>query len=421
MNKTPKGFRIHLGLFGRRNVGKSSLFNMITQQEASIVSSDAGTTTDPVEKPMEFLPLGPVIFIDTAGIDDVGSLGRLRKKKTKETFDRIDIAILVTEANCWTPFEHQLLQEFMHRNVPTLVVFNKSDLFTTHSNTLNLLKRLRSTYKNLQWIKTVACRTQGLEAFRSTLLSIIPSHYIDQTIIVRDLLQPTDIVMLVIPIDKEAPKGRLILPEVQTIRDILDGHAICIISRETEIRQTLSALKTPPVLVVTDSSCFDTTAANVPNNIPLTSFSILFSRLKGNLTMQAIYTKAIDTLEDNDAILIAESCSHHPIEEDIARVKIPRLLKQYTKKNLDIHITRGHAFPIDIKPFKLVVHCGACTMNSREIANRLWRCKENNIPMSNYGLTIAYTLNVFKRALSPFPDTLNQIACVYNNQPSEKI
>jgi len=391
---------------------------MITRQNAAIVSSYAGTTTDPIEKPMEFLPLGPVVFIDTAGIDDIGSLGQLRKKKTKETFDRIDVAIIVTEANQWTPFEHELLNSFLGRHIPTLVVFNKSDLSSTDTQTITVLNQLQSTHKHLTWVKTVANKKQGLETLRLALLEVVPPHYIDQTIIVRDLIRPKDIVMLIIPIDKEAPKGRLILPEVQTIRDILDGHSICIISKETQIKQTLSALKAPPKLAITDSSCFHVAAASVPNNIPLTSFSILFSRLKGDLIQQAIHTKTIDDLQDNDAVLIAESCSHHPIEEDIARVKIPRLLKRYTKKSLDIHITRGHDFPIDTKPFKLVIHCGACTMNRREVLNRLWHCKENNIPMTNYGLVIAYTLNIFKRALSPFPDALNQITLINNNQPS---
>jgi len=256
MNKTPRGFRIHLGLFGRRNVGKSSLFNMIIQQDASIVSSKAGTTTDPVEKPMEFHFLGPVIFIDTAGIDDVGALGELRMAKTKKTIDRIDIAIIVTDMNQWTSFEHKLLTKFLDRNIPTLIVFNKSDLYSLDAHTTTLLVDLQSKHKQIQWVKTIAHKKQGLENFRSALLKIIPQHYIDSTIIVCDLIRPKDIIMLIIPIDKEAPKGRLILPEVQTIRDILDSYAICIISKETEIKQTLSALNTLPSLAITDSSCF---------------------------------------------------------------------------------------------------------------------------------------------------------------------
>jgi [FeFe] hydrogenase H-cluster maturation GTPase HydF len=409
MKKTSKGLRLHFGLFGRRNVGKSSLINMITQQNTAIVSSNHGTTTDPIEKPMEFPPIGPVVFIDTAGIDDVGSLGQLRINKTKKVIDRIDIAILVTEAEQWTSFERRLFQEFIDRHIPTLIVFNKSDLHTIPNSTLVYLKQSRTIHKNIHWVKTVAHKQQGLEDFRTALSTIIPPHYIDQTIIVRDLIRPKDIIMLIVPIDKEAPKGRLILPEVQTIRDILDGYGICIISKDTEIHQTLGALKKPPALIITDSSCFSTAAKAIPSHIPLTSFSILFARLKGNLTQQAIDTTAIDHLNDNDAILIAESCTHHPIEEDIARVKIPRLLKQYTKKGLDIHITRGHDFSIDEKPFKLIIHCGACTLTRREVLNRLCYCKEKNIPITNYGLTIAYTLNIFERVLSPFPDIYQQL------------
>lgn len=400
-NGAPKSFRLHIGLFGRRNVGKSSLLNAITRQQTSIVSDIAGTTTDPVEKPMELLPLGPVLFIDTAGIDDVGALGELRIQKTRQVFDRTDLGVLVAEAGVWTDFEEQVLNELMQRHVPIVVVFNKSDMGRPDAA---LIDRLQD--QEIPTVFTVASSGKGILDFRQALLDTAPEDFINNPAILSDLVGPGEMAVLVIPIDKEAPKGRLIMPQVQSIRDLLDGDAYCLVVKERELRSALERLKTPPKLVVTDSQAFLKVAADTPRNVMLTSFSILFSRFRGNLVEQVKGTLAIEDLKAGDRILVAESCSHHPIGEDIGRVKIPRWLMQYVGGKLQFDTVQGHDFPQDLSSYKLVIHCGACTTNRREVLSRLMRCKEAGVPMTNYGLTIAYSLGIFERALEPFPAAL---------------
>ncbi|HOJ32083.1 MAG TPA: [FeFe] hydrogenase H-cluster maturation GTPase HydF [Candidatus Hydrogenedentes bacterium] len=400
-NGAPKSFRLHIGLFGRRNVGKSSLLNAITRQQTSIVSDIAGTTTDPVEKPMELLPLGPVLFIDTAGIDDVGALGELRIQKTRQVFDRTDLGVLVAEAGVWTDFEEQVLNELMQRHVPIVVVFNKSDMGRPDAA---LKDRLQE--QEIRTVFTVASSGKGILDFRQALLDTAPEDFINNPAILSDLVGPGEMAVLVIPIDKEAPKGRLIMPQVQSIRDLLDGDAYCLVVKERELRSALERLKTPPKLVVTDSQAFLKVAADTPRNVMLTSFSILFSRFRGNLVEQVKGTLAIEDLKAGDCILVAESCSHHPIGEDIGRVKIPRWLMQYVGGKLHFDTVQGHDFPQDLSSYKLVIHCGACTTNRREVLSRLMRCKEAGVPMTNYGLTIAYSLGIFERALEPFPAAL---------------
>lgn len=398
MQDTPKGLRLHIGLFGRRNVGKSSLLNAITRQQVSIVSEVAGTTTDPVEKPMEFLPLGPVLFIDTAGIDDAGALGELRIHKTRQVLDRTDLGVIISEAGDWGDFEEQLLAEFKIREIPRIVVFNKSDLGNPTPEVLDRLSKER-----ISTVKTAATFGRGMLAFRQALLDVAPMEFINSPALLADLVGSGEMAMLVVPIDKEAPKGRLILPQVQAIRDLLDNDAYCMVVKEQGLRVALEQLKHPPQLVVTDSQAFRNVAADTPRDLKLTSFSILFARFKGNLSELVRGTLAIDGLKPGDRILVAEACSHHPIAEDIGRVKIPKWLAEHVGGNLEVDTVQGHDFPEDPSPYQLVVHCGACMMNRREMLTRILHCRQAGVPITNYGLTIAYSLGIFERALEPFP------------------
>jgi len=397
MMTTPKGLRLHIGIFGRRNVGKSSLLNALTRQQVSIVSPVAGTTTDPVEKPMELLPLGPVLFIDTAGLDDEGRLGRLRVEKTRQVFDRTEVGVLVAEAGAWGSFEDSVLEEFERRKIPGVVVFNKMDLQTADAS---LQERLRAA--NWRVVPASAAEGRGLSELRQALLDSAPSDFLGSPSILGDLVGPGEMAVLVVPIDKEAPKGRLILPQVQAIRNLLDSDAFCLVVKERELRSALERLKAPPKLVVTDSQAFLKVAADTPRDVPMTSFSILMSRFKGDLRSQVEGAFAIDNLRPGDRVLVAEACSHHPIGEDIGRVKIPRWLTQYVGGKLEFEQVQGHDFPEDLSPFKLVIHCGACMWNRRTMLSRILRCRQAGVPVTNYGLTIAYSLGIFERALKPF-------------------
>lgn len=398
---TPKGFRLHIGLFGRRNVGKSSLLNAITRQQVSIVSEFAGTTTDPVEKPMELLPLGPVLFIDTAGIDDVGSLGELRVKRTRNAFDRTDLGVIVTDGP-WDGFEEGILDELSGRDIPVVAVFNKADLGSPPAGV-----RERLAEQKVRCVDTVASEGTGILDFRQALLDAAPAEYLNNPTILGDLVGAGEMAVLVVPIDKEAPKGRLILPQVQAIRDLLDTDAYCMVVKERELRAALARLSTPPRLVVTDSQAFLKVAADTPREIPLTSFSILYSRFKGDLVTQTEGALAIEELRPGDHILVAEACSHHPIADDIGRVKIPRWLRQYVGGKLEFTTVQGHDFPEDLSPYRLAIHCGACMWNRREMLSRMLRCRRAGVPITNYGLVIAYSLGIFERALEPFPAALD--------------
>ncbi|MBM4102422.1 MAG: [FeFe] hydrogenase H-cluster maturation GTPase HydF [Planctomycetes bacterium] len=392
---TPKSLRLHIGLFGRRNVGKSSLLNAVVGQDVSIVSDIAGTTTDPVEKPMELLPLGPVVFIDTAGIDDVGALGQLRIAKTRKVFERTDLGVIITDGP-WMDFEDKIAKELTELKIPYIAVFNKIDIAKS---------------ANLHGIKVAVVRTsvkenKGIAEFRQALLDNAPADFIENPSIVSDLVGPGQTAILVVPIDKEAPKGRLILPQVQTIRDLLDGDACCMVVKERELRSAIENLKQPPKLIVTDSQAFLKVAADTPKNILMTSFSILFARFKGDLVAQTLGAMAIESLKPGDKVLIAEACSHHPIGEDIGRVKIPRWLTQYVGGKLDFTTLPGRDWPEDLSPYKLVIHCGGCMWNRRQMLSRILECRKAGLPITNYGLTIAYSLGIFERALSPFPAAL---------------
>jgi len=396
--KAFKGFRLHIGLFGRRNVGKSSLLNAITRQSVSIVSDTAGTTTDPVEKTMEFLPLGPVVFIDTAGIDDVGALGGMRVEKSKRIIKRTNLGVVITEGEL-TSFELELLSTFKQMKIPHIVVFNKSDISPVSENAIAQLKK-----ENIPHVSTCATTKNGISDFRQLLIDKAPADFVGSVPIIKDLVSPGETAVLVIPIDKEAPKGRIILPQVQTMRELLDNDSVTIVVKENELQQALDNMKTPPKIVVTDSQAFNEISKIVPDDILLTGFSVLFARFKGDLPTQVKGAKAIDKLIPGDKVLIAESCSHHPIEEDIGRVKIPAWLNKFVGGDLDYTTVQGHDFPENLKEYKLVIHCGACMFNKRAMLSRLTEALDAGVPMTNYGLVIAHTAGILNRALKPFPE-----------------
>ncbi len=398
MQKTPKAMRLHIGIFGRRNVGKSHIINSLTNQNISIVSEVAGTTTDPVEKSMELLPLGPVLFVDTAGVDDEGALGEMRIQKTRKIFDRIDIAVIVTEHAGWGNFEKQLLEEFQKRDVPVIVVFNKSDIADYDDNKIEEVKN-----SGIDFVVVSAKTRSGMSDLKQKLIELAPEEYMNTPAIASDLIPAGELAILVVPIDMEAPKGRIILPQVQTIRNLLDNNSMSMIVKESELKQALERLNKPPHIVITDSQAFAEVSAIVPPEVMLTSFSILFARFKGELTEFVKGTIAIDSLKPGDKVLVCESCTHHPIGDDIGRVKIPAWLKKYVGGELDFKHYSGHDFPDDIGDYKLIIHCGACMTNRKEVLSRIVRAREAGVSITNYGLTIAYALGIFERALEPFP------------------
>jgi len=401
MQATPRALRLHIGLFGRRNVGKSSLLNAITRQQVSIVSAVAGTTTDPVEKPMELLPLGPVLFVDTAGVDDEGALGALRLERTRAVLGRVDLGVVVTEAGAWGGFEDGLVAELDRRRVPVVIAVNKTDARPLPDDERDRLQQRAGALVALS-----ALTGEGVGDLREALLRLAPADHFDSRRVVSDLVPPGGIAVLVVPIDKEAPKGRLILPQVMAIRDLLDGESLALVTQDRELARALASLSRPPALVVTDSQAFLKVAADVPPGVPMTSFSILMARFQGDLAEQVRGTLAIERLVPEDRVLIAETCTHHPIGDDIGRVKIPRWLRQYTGASLQFTHVQGRDFPADLSPYRLVVHCGNCTGNRREMLSRIHRCREAGVPITNYGLTIAYSLGIFERALVPFPSAL---------------
>ncbi|MEW5822643.1 MAG: [FeFe] hydrogenase H-cluster maturation GTPase HydF [Cyanobacteriota bacterium] len=403
MLKTPKGLRCHIGIFGRRNVGKSNILNSLTSQNISIVSDIAGTTTDPVEKGMELQPIGPVLFVDTAGIDDVGVLGNMRVEKTFKVFDRTDVAILVIEPDIWGEFEDRIIEEFKKRNISFIVAINKIDLKEPAAEIISKTADLK-----VDVIHTSALEKKGINRLKKAIVNAAPEEYINAPTIIGDLIPPGGLAVLVVPIDKEAPKGRLILPQVQTIRDILDSDSYCMVVKERELRDCLDSLKEKPDIVVTDSQAFLKVTADVPADVKLTSFSILFARFKGDLVEQVKGALTIEHLKSGDRVLICESCTHHPIADDIGRVKIPRWLTQYVGGKLNYEIYSGRDFPDNIEDYKLIIHCGACMWNRRSMLTRIIAAKEKGVPITNYGLTIAYSLGIFDRALEPFPYALQE-------------
>lgn len=395
--KSLKSMRLHIGVFGRTNVGKSSLLNKITNQEVSIVSDIAGTTTDVVEKSMELLPVGPVTFLDTAGLDDETELSGQRIEKTMKVVNRIDVAVVVCDFNGIGKFENDLIEKFKELKIPYLIVVNKCDLAPKSFHI-----DLKSELSNIIYT-SVKKDEKILFKFKEALVNLLPEDFVNSPKIVGDLVPAKSTVILVIPIDKEAPKGRIILPQVQTLRDLLDNNCLSYVVKESELKDALDNLKTPPALVVTDSQAFKKVSEIVPENVSLTSFSILFARLKGDLDEFVNGAKAIENLKDGDMVLILESCTHHAIEDDIGRVKIPNLLRKKTGKNLVIHNYAGHDFP-DIKDYKLIIHCGACMTNRREVLSRVLIANQNNVPITNYGVVISYCLGILPRAIKIFTE-----------------
>ncbi len=395
----PKSMRLHIGMFGRRNVGKSSVLNALCGQQISIVSPHAGTTTDPVEKPMELLPLGPVVFIDTAGIDDSGALGELRNRKTRSCLDRVDLGVIITCDGIWGAFERQLAAELKARAVPVIAAHNKQDLCGEP-------KPPAEFPDDIPLVFTSTVQAHGTDALKDALIEHAPEGCLETACIAADLISPGDIAVLVVPIDREAPRGRLILPQVQTIRDLLDNGRCALVVREHELEQAIIRLKEPPPLIITDSQAFEQVAALAPPQSMLTGFSILFARYKADLATLVQGTRAIDRLREGDRVLIAESCTHHPIEDDIGRVKLPRWLERYTGAPLRFTTAAGHDFPEDLADYRLVIHCGACMHTRKAVLRRLEKCRQAGVPVTNYGLAIAKCLGVLERSLEPFPDVL---------------
>ena len=405
LNDTPSGERIHIGFFGRRNAGKSSVVNAVTGQELAVVSDTKGTTTDPVSKAMELLPLGPVMIIDTPGFDDKGHLGELRVRKTKQILNRTDIAVLVIDATegikqC----EEELLAIFKEKEIPYLLVYNKEDILSEEQK--NLLRTEQSEQVNS--ICVSALEKKHINELKEKLARLVKTDN-QKLQLVGDLVHPADLVVLVIPIDKAAPKGRLILPQQQVIRDVLeaDGAAICV--KEYELRELLDTIGKRPAMVITDSQVFAKVSADVQEEIPLTSFSILMARYKGFLEEAVLGAAAIDRLKDGDRILISEGCTHHRQCDDIGSVKIPRWLKNYTGKKLTIETSSGREFPEDLSPFSLIIHCGGCMLNEREMKYRMKCAKDQNIPFTNYGTAIAYMQGILERSIGIFPYLLEEL------------
>ena len=397
MLSTTKGLRLHIGFFGKRNAGKSSLMNKITGQEISVVSNVKGTTTDVVEKSMELLPVGPVTFLDTAGIDDIGEIGSLRVEKTKKALLRCDVVVFVSDFEPLTEIEKNFLSEIKNKNIPIISVVNKNDLGQINPLDFEFLVQNANVVLNTSAIK----KDNFVVEFISSLIKIVPDEFVNSKIIMSDIVHENETAVLVIPIDKEAPKGRIILPQVNAIREMLDNNSISIVVTPDKLKQAIDNQKIKPKLVVCDSQAFKEVAEIVPDDIMLTSFSILFARLKGDLKTLYLGAEKIDKLKDDDTILILESCSHHPVEDDIGRVKIPKLLRAYTNKKLNFEHYSGHDFPTSIEKYSLIIHCGACMTTRREVLNRINIAKENNVEITNYGITIAKCLGILKRAIKP--------------------
>lgn len=398
LNDTPSANRIHIGFFGRRNAGKSSLVNAVTSQDLAVVSDIAGTTTDPVYKAMELLPLGPVMIIDTAGYDDEGDLGELRVKKTNQVINKTDIAVLVVSAaEGFSDYDRELIKKFDKKQIPYIVAYNKSDLsLTDHSNEeLNSIYVSAKTGENINLLKE---KIAALVRTEDTKLKLV-----------GDLLKEGEIAILVVPIDSSAPKGRLILPQQQTIRDILEANALSVVIKEDKIKQTLQSLNKKPAMVITDSQAFERVAKDTPADIPLTSFSILMARFKGFLDIAVKGAAAINKLKDGDTVLISEGCTHHRQCQDIGTVKIPMWLKQYTGKELTIKTSSGTEFPENLSEYSLIIHCGGCMLNEREVRYRMQCANDAGVPITNYGTAIAQMHGILKRSIELFPDLLKEL------------
>ena len=439
MNQTPMSERVHIGFFGRRNAGKSSVMNAVTGQDLAVVSDVRGTTTDPVYKSMELLPLGPVVMMDTPGIDDEGALGALRVKKSWQVLNKTDVAVLVIDGSTGVcPEDREMLERIRRKEIPFVVVLNKKELAgegaaekacaelglertaqagpegsagRESGNTAPDRENRSSSpaAKRGILVPVSAASGEGIRELKEQIAAAAKAEE-PERYLVRDLLAPGDLAVLVVPIDKAAPKGRLILPQQQTIRDILEAGAVSVVARDTELPQALESLGRKPKLVITDSLAFARAAKDTPDDILLTSFSILMARYKGNLEQAAAGVTALDSLEDGDTVLISEGCTHHRQCDDIGTVKIPRWIREYTGKDIRIETTSGTEFPDDLTPYKLVVHCGGCMLNEREMKYRLSCAADQGVPMTNYGILIAYVKGILRRSVEVFPDIRRLIA-----------
>ncbi len=399
MNQTPRSSRLHIALFGSRNAGKSSVINAITGQEAALVSPVKGTTTDPVYKAMELLPVGPVVFIDTAGLDDVGELGELRKRKTMEVLNKTDVGmILIDSCQGVTDYDRSIYQLMKKKAIPIVGVLNKTDIQPVDRE---YVKKLEDEFE-VPFVAISALTGENIPALKKKLIQSIPEED-DKFKMMGNLIAPGEMAVLVTPIDKAAPKGRLILPQQQTIRDILEMDAIAIVTKEHELKETLDKLKQKPAVVITDSQAFLKVAADTPREVPLTSFSILLARSKGKLEELVRGAAAIETLRHDDTILVSEACTHHRQADDIGRVKIPRWLRQATAKKLNFEYTTGTQFQEDLSSYALIVHCGACMLNRRAMVYRIQQAMEAGVPIVNYGVLIAAVQGILPRAIEPFP------------------
>ncbi|MDD3716598.1 MAG: [FeFe] hydrogenase H-cluster maturation GTPase HydF [Candidatus Marinimicrobia bacterium] len=393
----PRGERLIITLLGRRNVGKSSLINGITGQEISIVSDTPGTTTDPVAKHYELIPVGPVTFYDTAGIDDIGELGEQRVRATRKVLWRSDIVLLVFDKPEWDEHDRSTLKELQEMEVPFLVVFNKADLYTPDTGPLTELQRLKIPYS------VVTAQNSGdMLALRKQIIALVPEYFKREKPIIGDIIQSGDAVLCIVPIDLSAPKGRIILPQVQVIRDILDHNGVAITVKETEIGTVLSQLKKKPALVITDSQAVLQAAKEVPEDIPFTTFSTAFARYKADLAVLLEGLRQLDKLEDGDRVLISEACSHHVECDDIGRYKIPRWIEQYLSKKIRFDIASGHDYPDDLTPYKLIIHCGGCMITGLEFMRRLRQAQAQGVPITNYGILISKTQGLLERVIRPF-------------------
>ena len=406
MNQTPASERVHIGFFGRRNAGKSSVMNAVTGQDLAVVSDVRGTTTDPVYKSMELLPLGPVVMMDTPGIDDEGELGALRVRKSYQVLNKTDAAVLVIDGGVGvTPEDKALLKRIREKKIPYVIAVNKKELAAPDALE-KIVDELSS--EDGEIIAVSAATGEGIDELKEQIAAVADTEE-PERYIVRDLLKPSDMAVLVVPIDKAAPKGRLILPQQQTIRDILEADAVSVVVKETELKNVLGQFQNKPKMVITDSQAFEKVAADTPEDILLTSFSILFARYKGDLAAVVKGVTSLDTLEDGDTILISEGCTHHRQCDDIGTVKLPRWIREYTGKEIRIETTSGTEFPDDLTKYKMIVHCGGCMLNEREMKYRLKCAEDQGVPMTNYGITIAYMKGILKRSVEVFPEIFEML------------
>jgi len=401
MQDTPKGNRIHIAILGRTNVGKSSYLNLLCGQDVSITSDVRGTTTDVVEKAMELLPLGPVLFLDTAGLDDTTALGAKRIERTEKVFERADIILLVLESHVWTAYEDAVLEKAKDAGTPVIAVINKCDVATPDEAYMDLVVQHGLSCVKVSSVGGTS-RDTALAELKNTISHVVPTDYFKEPQLISDLVRGGEIAVLVVPIDLEAPKGRLILPQVQTIRDALDADAVCVVTKERELPFVLENLKVPPKLVVCDSQGILKVSADVPQSIRLTTFSVLMSRFKGDLAAFVAGAAKIDALKEGSKVLIAESCTHHAIGDDIGRVKIPRWLRQYLGFDVAIDHFSGRDFPADLSQYDLIIHCGSCMLNRKQMLWRIAQAKKSGVAITNYGMAISKLQGVFDRVVKPF-------------------